>query len=350
MNSVFSSGAVPAGTPRQWTTVAASAVLHVALVLVIAYVGHAAGVLPETTKPSLTFVRMVLPEPPRLTRPPVCLPPVVKEAVKHEPAIPVPEIEKPPAPERVVARVEPPRPAPEPRPVALERPKPAPPVVQVGAFAASATSAQTAHPFRPVQQAGFDTADARAAGPSIANAVVGAFEPAAAGERQRPGNGRPNSVADAGFGTGMTAGPAGGGGRGPVVVAGGFDEDSGGGGSGSRAPQAVKATDFDARVAQSSAPKVSREAPTEVPVEILSKPTPAYTDEARALKIEGEVALEVEFTAIGEVRVLQVVRSLGHGLDESAARAVQGMRFKPAQRHGQPVDVRTIVNIVFRLA
>ena len=87
-----------------------------------------------------------------------------------------------------------------------------------------------------------------------------------------------------------------------------------------------------------------------MPVEILSKPTPAYTDEARALKIEGEVALEVEFTATGEVRVLQVVRSLGHGLDESAARAVQGMRFKPAQRHGQPVDVRTIVNIVFRLA
>jgi TonB family protein len=87
-----------------------------------------------------------------------------------------------------------------------------------------------------------------------------------------------------------------------------------------------------------------------VPVEILSKPTPEYTDEARALKIEGEVALEVEFAATGEIRVLKVVRSLGHGLDECAARAVKGMRFKPAQRDGQPIDLRTTVNIVFRLA
>lgn len=148
----------------------------------------------------------------------------------------------------------------------------------------------------------------------------------------------------------MAGGPAGGGRGGRVVAAAGLDAGTGGGGGGARAPQAVKGTDFDARAAQPSAPKVSREARTEVPVEILSKPTPEYTDEARALKIEGEVALEVEFAATGEIRVLKVVRSLGHGLDERAARAVQGMRFKPAQRHGQPVDVRTTVNIVFRLA
>ncbi len=148
----------------------------------------------------------------------------------------------------------------------------------------------------------------------------------------------------------MTAGPSGGGGGGRVVAAGGFDAGSDGGGGGPRAPQTVKATDFVARAAQTAAPKASREAPAQVPVEILSKPTPDYTVEARTLKIEGEVALEVEFTAAGEIRVLKVVRSLGHGLDERAARAVQGMRFKPAQRDGQPVDVRTIVNIVFRLA
>lgn len=328
---------------------AVSAVLHVALVLVIAYAGRAAGVLPETTARSLTLVRVVLPDPPRLTRPPVRLPPAVQEAVKHEPTIPVPEIEKPPAPERVVARVEPPQPAPEPqpeRPAPRDRPKLAPPVVQVGGFAANATSAQAVHPSRPVRQAGFDTADAGTSGPTVASAVIGAFEQSAAGGR--PVNGRPGGVADAGFGAGMAAGPAGRGSGGRVVVSGGLDVGTGGGGA--RAPRAVKASDFDARVAQLSAPTAPREARTEVPVEILSKPTPAYTDEARALKIEGEVALEVEFAATGEIRVLKVVRSLGHGLDECAARAVQAMRFTPAKRQGQPIDVRTTVNIVFRLA
>jgi outer membrane biosynthesis protein TonB len=45
-----------------------------------------------------------------------------------------------------------------------------------------------------------------------------------------------------------------------------------------------------------------------------------------------------------------VVRGLGHGLDESAARAAARIRFRPARRAGRPVDVRTIVRIVFRLA
>lgn len=60
--------------------------------------------------------------------------------------------------------------------------------------------------------------------------------------------------------------------------------------------------------------------------------------------------LEVEFAASGDIRVLRVVRGLGHGLDEAAVRAVERMRFKPARRQGQPVDVRTTVDVVFRLA
>ena len=57
----------------------------------------------------------------------------------------------------------------------------------------------------------------------------------------------------------------------------------------------------------------------EQPVEILFKPTPAYTDEARALKLEGDVILEVEFSASQGILVLRVVRGLGHGLNEAAA-------------------------------
>jgi protein TonB len=62
------------------------------------------------------------------------------------------------------------------------------------------------------------------------------------------------------------------------------------------------------------------------------------------------VILEVDFASTGSVRVLRIVRGLGHGLDEAAARAAEQIRFKPAQDAGRPVDFRTTVHIVFRLA
>jgi TonB family protein len=88
----------------------------------------------------------------------------------------------------------------------------------------------------------------------------------------------------------------------------------------------------------------------DVPLEVLSKPTPTYTAIARELRLEGEVSLEVEFCASGAVRVLRVVRGLGHGLDEAAMKAAEQIRFKPAQSHGRAVDVRTTVHITFRLS
>ena len=87
-----------------------------------------------------------------------------------------------------------------------------------------------------------------------------------------------------------------------------------------------------------------------VPVEILSKPAPAYTAEARRLKKEGEVLLEVVFTASGEVRVISVLQGLGYGLDESAVAAAKQLKFRPAKRDGQPVDSTAKLHIVFQLA
>ena len=352
MNSIFSSReALPDVAPRRWTTLAGSIVMHGALIVLVVLVGRIATQLPDAAPQPLQYVRVVVPEAPRLTPPPVRLPPPPpRVAAKAEPIVAVAKVEQPPVPERVIAR-EAPRVAPDPRPeaaVAVERPK-QPAVVQVGAFDSGQASPQMVNPSKPVQQAGFDSSAARPSDPKAASAVVGAFEQTAVGGRMRPGNGRPNGVADAGFGTGAGT-VAGGGGKG-VVAAGGFDSGGGGGTSGgARQPQVVKASDFDTHAAQTAAPQQIRQAPTEVPLQILSKPSPAYTDEARAMKIEGEVALEVEFLASGEVRVMRVVRGLGHGLDESAIRAVKGVRFKPAQRDGQAVDVRTTVNIVFQLA
>lgn len=87
-----------------------------------------------------------------------------------------------------------------------------------------------------------------------------------------------------------------------------------------------------------------------VPAEILSKPIPTYTEEARAKKIEGEVLLEVVFEASGRLKVLRVVRGLGHGLDDAAVRAAEQIRFKPALRDGQPSDSTAVVHIIFQLA
>ncbi|MBZ5722053.1 MAG: TonB family protein [Acidobacteriia bacterium] len=87
-----------------------------------------------------------------------------------------------------------------------------------------------------------------------------------------------------------------------------------------------------------------------VPAEILSKPTPAYTEEARKMHIEGEVLLEVVFESSGKLRVTRVVRGLGHGLDDSAVRAAEQIRFKPALRDGQPADSTAVLHILFQMA
>jgi TonB family protein len=87
-----------------------------------------------------------------------------------------------------------------------------------------------------------------------------------------------------------------------------------------------------------------------LPVEITFKPRPVYTEEGRQLKIEGEVLLDVIFSATGEVHIVKVERGLGHGLDESAVRAAEKIQFKPALKDGHPADFEAVLHIVFQLA
>ncbi len=82
----------------------------------------------------------------------------------------------------------------------------------------------------------------------------------------------------------------------------------------------------------------------------MDKPRPDYTAEGRNLRLEGDVVLDVVFLASGQVQVSRVASGLGHGLDESATRAAQQIKFKPALREGQPVDYPARVRIEFRLA
>jgi TonB family protein len=85
-------------------------------------------------------------------------------------------------------------------------------------------------------------------------------------------------------------------------------------------------------------------------LEIVSKPIPDYTREARQLKVQGDVVLRVTFTSSGRVVVQGVVHGLGHGLDEEARRVAQQIHFRPATRNGQPVDLTTTIVITFQLA
>jgi TonB family protein len=97
---------------------------------------------------------------------------------------------------------------------------------------------------------------------------------------------------------------------------------------------------------RAAAPVVARM----IPAEILSKPVPIYTEEARRLHVEGEVLVEAVLGASGKVQVLRVVRGLGHGLDEEAVRRAEQIHFKPASRDGQPADSTVVLHIIFQLA
>jgi len=84
---------------------------------------------------------------------------------------------------------------------------------------------------------------------------------------------------------------------------------------------------------------------------VLFKPTPVYTAEATALHLSGEVAVRIRVSANGAVTVLGIASPLGHGLDQSAERAVQGTRFSPAlDASGRPVDWEGVVRVNFQLA
>ena len=149
-----------------------------------------------------------------------------------------------------------------------------------------------------------------------------------------------------GNGTGGTHGARG------TVASAGFGNGTAGNGQGDHQRSGTVAqAGFSEMTAAAPAPKVHAEdKPALAPVEILYKPKPAYTQEARQIHLEGEVLVRVTFGATGDLHVQEVVRGLGHGLDEAALRAARQIRFRPAQRNGAPYDSTALVHIVFELA
>ena len=213
-------------------------------------------------------------------------------------------------------------------------------IVHTGEFGSSATPTVNA-PIQKVQTGGFgDPNGIKGQGKENAHLVAantGAFElPPGAGTGNGAGgaNGIKGTIASAGFGNG-------------IAQAGQGDGRSNGRGS-----STVQTAGFGAQqVTQGGVKTVPVDnGPPTTPVEISFKPNPVYSDEARQLKLQGEVLLEVMFGSNGQLHVNRVVRGLGHGLDEAAIAAANRMRFKPALRKGTPVDSTAIVHVMFQLA
>lgn len=250
---------------------------------------------------------------------------------------PAVHIDNPPLPP-TVQRSQPEQPSASPATVSAPMPDPKR-QVQTGLFSGSSAAPSSPLPAAKVQTGGFGDpngvpANSKAQG-AAAIAQVGAFDlPSGPGQGNgyAGSNGARATVASAGFGDSV-AGPGGDNSRG--TTPGGGLRDSG-------------FADAATAPAQPPARQVAR---AEVfPAEIISKPKPSYTAEARAGHVEGEVLLEVVFGSNGKLRVVRVIRGLGHGLDEAAVEAAQQIRFKPAQRDGQPVDSTAKIHIIFQLA
>jgi TonB family protein len=83
--------------------------------------------------------------------------------------------------------------------------------------------------------------------------------------------------------------------------------------------------------------------------ELIFKPEPEYSEEARKAKFQGTVLLSIVVMADGSTSNIRVIRPLGLGLDEKAIEAVRKWKFRPSLKDGQPVAVHANVEVNFRL-
>jgi TonB family protein len=327
-----------------WRTLATSYGVQALLVLLLLNVGL---ILPERLNVARQYhITELIPTPslrpePLEVKPPIQHPKLLPPAPLPTPKLTVPQEVRAP-------RIQAPTPPPEPPKVAMNNFMPAvlkvpggarpAQIVHTGDFGSSAPPTVNL-PAPKVQTGGFGDPNGLPGtgkpGAHLVAANSGSFDlPNGPGQGNGSGGARgvKGTIASAGFGNGI-AQPGNGDGRsnGRGVSTGGFGAQEVA--QGGMKPQAQL-----------------NSGPPTTPVEITFKPNPTYTQEARDLKLEGEVLLEVMFGANGQLQVSRVVRGLGHGLDEAAIAAANKMRFKPALRNGQPVDSTAIVHVVFQLA
>lgn len=293
-------------------------------------------------------------------------------------AMPVTEVPVAPPPPRVKPKAVTPKPEVAPPPIKLS-PKQPHIFVQAKAFQPKATPVEVKapevkmaleeakidtsvdQPKRPKEDVKLNNLNTGSAAPATIKAPIEKVQTGGFGDPNGlPGKGNPNKTTNVnrlgspalpggpgyGNGTGGDKGIRG------TVASTGFGNGIANPPEGGKRQGSVQNSGFANESVSTEAPKkkaVAADAP-DTPVNILDKPKPEYTAEGRSLKLEGDVVLDMIFKADGTVHVNRVVSGLGHGLDESAVRAAQQIKFKPAKRDGQSVDFPARVRIEFRMA
>ena len=84
-------------------------------------------------------------------------------------------------------------------------------------------------------------------------------------------------------------------------------------------------------------------------VNLLTKPRAAYTDLARFYQITGSILTQVTFLANGEIGTVTPITKLPFGLTNQAINAARAIRFEPAVKNGQPINVNKQVEYHFTL-
>lgn len=305
--------------------------------------------LPEKLQLGQYHITELIPMPSLRPEPAPIKTEVPKVKAKLLPAVKLPVFEEPKlvVPREVVRREVPQQPVEAPKVVVNQFAAPQlkmavggarPQLVHTGDFGGSSQKPTVNAPVEKVQTGGFGDPNGLPGtgkqGAKLYAASLGSFDmPAGAGQGNGSGGakGIKGTVASADFGNG-------------IATAGKGDGRSNG--------QGISTGGFGAEQVVHGGPKIAAAdtGAATTPVEITYKPNPVYTDEARSLKLEGEVLLEMTFYANGTLHVNRVVRGLGHGLDEAAIAAATKIRFKPALRGGQPTDSTAVVHVVFQMA
>ncbi|PYV44779.1 MAG: hypothetical protein DMG06_05250 [Acidobacteria bacterium] len=84
-----------------------------------------------------------------------------------------------------------------------------------------------------------------------------------------------------------------------------------------------------------------------VPPQVVSRVEPTYTQQARDAYRQGVVILYVEVAPEGQTENVQVLQSVGMGLDESAVESIRQWKFRPATKDGKPVRVTMVSEVNF---
>jgi len=330
-----------------------SIVFNLILLLIAIIIGASVKkTIDQRKKMELTFVipiKETPPEPKKVPPPPKLPPPPKVVETPEPPKIKLPEVKLVEPPKPITVAVPKPVPVIVPAPPKIQQAAAAPKVQAVTMAAKSAsvvnndphpTAVALGHPDSPVPF--------QKSGPAVASVNMNR------GMQGMPptnsGGGPPAKAIS--LGNGSPGGQIGGTAVAKVegVKIGGCIGCTGTGPGNGNRPQAAQ-VGLGQTLAAAPTPTQIAKAPMKTAPQVLFKPKPAYTAEATSQHIEGTVTVKIKVAANGSVTVVGVQSGLGHGLDESAVRCAQGIRFKPAvDATGNPVDWEGVVNITFQMA